>query len=647
MWRAAATNRPRISLPPLLQSANLHHFLGSDEHGWGFLGDRALYHRHGKVAAYGPTLRAGDVVECELDCDAGTLRYVVNGVDWGVAFRGLSGRLFPAVSFYSWGQRVTLLPALQAAGGAGVAVIRPPAYVHADELRTALDALEAFAGAEDAAAAPLPHGFAAAAWASFSLWSRGWEARAVTRTGLEASFDASPAALAAFLRPAPGAAAAGTPLPLLRSGDPVLVHEQGGGSSGAPSGATLARVVGAAGGRLWVVPQQPPPVAGSESPDEPPLGAWHLGPGARVTPVAEAAYADDGAGLPAAALDAALASPGGAGGAGVEAEQWRSAAAVFELEERLRPSGAMRAAWPAGAAGSLGALAASSDADSKTPEEADAWGATTGEGLGGAAAAPLVAAVLAAVRRIPSARAFAALACDPAALRAAGWAPAEHDAAAVAGIDALCDRVKESPWAVPLERVVADVVLKLAPRPGERAAAPAPPAFAGLWPASDVPTAAAAARLAFGVVGACRVAVLRALNDRARTLLPFADFTADLSDAPASDPLALPLLAVVRAATGAAAAAAPVPAASARCRATSAAYPGALAALARFAPCVFAHTSRGVLRSVLERTATPARRSEDDYDYPEVRGLQGRCDRRPRNSDLAVSSPRRTCRASL
>ncbi|KAJ1451460.1 concanavalin A-like lectin/glucanase domain-containing protein, partial [Pelagophyceae sp. CCMP2097] len=66
--------------------ADLCNFLGGDAHGWGFIGDRALYHRRSKVQVYGDRYGCGDVIGCRLDLDAGTLSFSKNGIDLGPAF---------------------------------------------------------------------------------------------------------------------------------------------------------------------------------------------------------------------------------------------------------------------------------------------------------------------------------------------------------------------------------------------------------------------------------------------------------------------------------------------------------------------------------------------------------------------------------
>ena len=44
----------------------------------------------------------GDIVRVELDLDAGTISFAVNGISQGIAFTGVSGQgeIFPACTFY-------------------------------------------------------------------------------------------------------------------------------------------------------------------------------------------------------------------------------------------------------------------------------------------------------------------------------------------------------------------------------------------------------------------------------------------------------------------------------------------------------------------------------------------------------------------
>ncbi|CAN0546003.1 unnamed protein product, partial [Ectocarpus sp. 12 AP-2014] len=91
------------------RDADLATFLGGDDHGWGFIGDRALYHKRTKVKAYGERFSQGDTIGINLNMDRGTLSFSKNGQDLGVAFDGLVGSLYPAVAFYNQGQRLSLV----------------------------------------------------------------------------------------------------------------------------------------------------------------------------------------------------------------------------------------------------------------------------------------------------------------------------------------------------------------------------------------------------------------------------------------------------------------------------------------------------------------------------------------------------------
>ena len=70
-----------------------------------------LYGRSRRLDRQMSKWHPGDVVRCELDLDAGTLSFAVNGEPQGVAFTGLSGQgeIFPACSFYGTGRSVNLL----------------------------------------------------------------------------------------------------------------------------------------------------------------------------------------------------------------------------------------------------------------------------------------------------------------------------------------------------------------------------------------------------------------------------------------------------------------------------------------------------------------------------------------------------------
>lgn len=79
-------------------AASVNNFLGSDASGFGYYGGTGNKYTAGSPNAYGATLANGDVVGIALDLDAGTLTFYKNHVSQGVAFTGLVGTFYPAVS---------------------------------------------------------------------------------------------------------------------------------------------------------------------------------------------------------------------------------------------------------------------------------------------------------------------------------------------------------------------------------------------------------------------------------------------------------------------------------------------------------------------------------------------------------------------
>jgi len=112
------------------KQADLGTFLGGDDFGWGYIGDRALYHKRAKVKTYGERFGEGDVIGVTLDMDRGTLSFKKNGMEMGTAFDGLAGELYPAVAFYNQGQRVSLIRASFCCSGnnANVVSVMIPDY---------------------------------------------------------------------------------------------------------------------------------------------------------------------------------------------------------------------------------------------------------------------------------------------------------------------------------------------------------------------------------------------------------------------------------------------------------------------------------------------------------------------------------------
>jgi hypothetical protein len=90
-------------------AADLSSFLGGCGHGWGFIGEQALYHNREKVKVYGESFSSGDIVGVTLDLNQGTISFSRNGKSMGVAFEKVYGELYPAAAFYNVGQELEIL----------------------------------------------------------------------------------------------------------------------------------------------------------------------------------------------------------------------------------------------------------------------------------------------------------------------------------------------------------------------------------------------------------------------------------------------------------------------------------------------------------------------------------------------------------
>ena len=82
--------------------ADLNTYLGGCSHGWGFIGEQALYHSRENVKGYGEAFSTGDFIGISLDFH--------RGKSLGVAFDKICGELYPAVAFYNTGQELEIIP---------------------------------------------------------------------------------------------------------------------------------------------------------------------------------------------------------------------------------------------------------------------------------------------------------------------------------------------------------------------------------------------------------------------------------------------------------------------------------------------------------------------------------------------------------
>lgn len=168
------------------RGADLTTFLGGDCNGWGFIGDRAIYHKRTKVKAYGERFGQGDTIGVTLNMDRGTLSFSKNGQDLGVAFEGLTGGLYPAVAFYNQEQRLSLVQSAFRCPGAGVAVLESPLSTTPEDVTTIYEVMEAMVSRKN-----LPPAWVEVVRTEHAAWIAGKTTRYLTTLGFELQFDVS------------------------------------------------------------------------------------------------------------------------------------------------------------------------------------------------------------------------------------------------------------------------------------------------------------------------------------------------------------------------------------------------------------------------------------------------------------------------
>ncbi|KAL8008320.1 putative vacuolar protein sorting-associated protein [Plasmopara halstedii] len=110
------TTSSNIFLGIARRDVRLDSYLGKDNRGWGWIGNRALWHNGSKQrGTYGDKFNTGDIVRITLDLRRGTLSYALNGRDLGVAFGPggtgpkLEGTFFPAFALYNQRDSIELI----------------------------------------------------------------------------------------------------------------------------------------------------------------------------------------------------------------------------------------------------------------------------------------------------------------------------------------------------------------------------------------------------------------------------------------------------------------------------------------------------------------------------------------------------------
>ena len=108
--RVTHTSTAYLFVGVATSEADLNTYLGGCSHGWGFIGEQALYHSRENVKGYGEAFSTGDFIGISLDFHRGTLSFSRNGKSLGAAFDKICGELYPAVAFYNTGQELEIIP---------------------------------------------------------------------------------------------------------------------------------------------------------------------------------------------------------------------------------------------------------------------------------------------------------------------------------------------------------------------------------------------------------------------------------------------------------------------------------------------------------------------------------------------------------
>ncbi|GMH91865.1 hypothetical protein TL16_g12175 [Triparma laevis f. inornata] len=175
------------------KQADTSSFLGGDEFGWGYIGDRALYHKRAKQKVYGEKFSQGDEIGVTLDMDKGTLSFSRNDEDLGVAFTGLAGELYPAVAFYNQSQRVSLVRTSFDCPKVGTVIEGSPASSDVGDVSKVSKILGSMAGRHSIEGALMDR-----IYSSYSRWRVGHSTRFTTLCNFELTFNCSPKELGKF-----------------------------------------------------------------------------------------------------------------------------------------------------------------------------------------------------------------------------------------------------------------------------------------------------------------------------------------------------------------------------------------------------------------------------------------------------------------
>lgn len=86
----------------------LNTWIGSSAHSWGLLGGGSLWTDRTRQRCFGRKLRSGDVINVKLDMDNRTMSFSINLGEMEIAFTDLPSPLYPAISIYTFRDKVTI-----------------------------------------------------------------------------------------------------------------------------------------------------------------------------------------------------------------------------------------------------------------------------------------------------------------------------------------------------------------------------------------------------------------------------------------------------------------------------------------------------------------------------------------------------------
>jgi len=98
----------RINVGVCVEGHSLTSYVGQSKFGWAYYGNNGKREHAGGSEKYGPTYGSGDTVRVMCDMDLRTLSFCKNGLYLGTAFHNIPACVYPAITLYTTGDRVSL-----------------------------------------------------------------------------------------------------------------------------------------------------------------------------------------------------------------------------------------------------------------------------------------------------------------------------------------------------------------------------------------------------------------------------------------------------------------------------------------------------------------------------------------------------------